>query len=79
MQKRIYQEFRDERDTEMVNYPNSIPVGQPIHPNAYQQSIPQQYASQQQYQPQPPIQMPPPNIYPPQSPYQIPQIAPPQM
>lgn len=61
MQKRNYQEFRDEPETELPNYQTSIPVGQPIaqvpNQNPYVQYPPlHQYAPQpQQYIPEPPI------------------------
>lgn len=40
MQNRQYQEFGDEQETEMQNYQNSIPVGQPVHPLAQPYSQP---------------------------------------
>jgi hypothetical protein len=56
MQKKNYQQFQDERETEMHNYPTGIPVGQPVNVNAYPQ--PQQYPPEQ-YQPHPYYAQPP--------------------
>lgn len=79
MQKRNYQEFRDEQATELPNYHNSIPVGQPINPNSYpqQQHFPQH---PQQFMQQPPIIMhPQPNAFPPQPAFHMPPPGQPQM
>lgn len=58
MQKKNYQQFQDERETEMHNYPTGIPVGQPVAVNPYPH--PQQYPAEQyhpqQYYAQPPMQ-----------------------
>jgi len=56
MQKKNYQQYQDEQDTEMHNYPTGIPVGQPVEVNQYSQ--PQQYPPQQ-YQHQPYYAQPP--------------------
>lgn len=56
MQKKNYQQFQEEQETEMHNYPTGIPVGQPVMINPYPQ--PQQYPVEQ-YQPQPYYAQPP--------------------
>ncbi len=66
MQKRNYQEFRDEQETELPNYHNSIPVGQPINPHSFPQQPPF-HQQPQQFMPQPPIIM-----------HNLPQNLPPQ-
>lgn len=80
MQKRNYQEFRDEQETELPNYHASIPVGQPVNPNAYPQAPlqhPPQYIPQQQQFVQ--QQMAPTFALPPPPPFPMPQVAPPQV
>jgi|688.fasta_scaffold195733_2 hypothetical protein len=50
MQKKNYQQFQDEQEAEMQNYPTGIPVGQPITTNPYPQPYPvEQYHPQVQH------------------------------
>lgn len=69
MQKRNYQEFQEEQETEMQNYQTSVPVGQPVMVNAYPQvplhNPPPFIPQHPQFHAQPGMPAPPPLAFPP--------------